>query len=298
MDQADSLRNRMALQLSDQNKNTSGSAHVIAVASGKGGAGKSNFTVNFSLALQKLGKKVLVFDLDIGMANIDILLGQSAEYTIVDMLKHRLSVWDIITIGHDGLPFVSGGSGLNDLIEFSGDEMEYFLEQLQLIGKEYDYIFFDMPAGLSRTSLHFLLSADQAFLVTTPEPTSVTDGYGMIKFIHNNNKDLPVCLIINRIKNKKEGPATAANISAVCRQFLNKEINSLIFIPDDDTVGKAVRAQTPFIAFSPNARSSAAVSQAARQYTDNFNSQKKYTELSFTAKLRRFFTSKGRNTFG
>ncbi|MDQ0253694.1 flagellar biosynthesis protein FlhG [Evansella vedderi] len=291
-DQADVLRERMAYVRQGAIKNTK----VIAVVSGKGGVGKSNFVVNFAIALQQLNKKVLVFDLDIGMANVDILLGRTSFQSIVDMLEKDLNIREIIEDGPEGLTFVSGGSGLTELFEMNQQKIDIFIKQLFLLQQDYDYIIFDMAAGVSNDSLQFLLSAHEVILVTTPEPTSITDAYATIKYIHSQDKKLPISLVVNRIHDRREGPLTAENMAAVCSKFLGKEITHLSTIPDDEAVSKAVRSQTPFILKSPRAESSKAIKETAKSYigTTEIQSDKGGNSLhSFVDRFTSFFRKQG-----
>src|SRR5699024_10894807 len=180
-------------------------AKTIAFASGKGGAGKSNIALNFSLALLNHDKKVLLFDLDFGMGNLDILLGMETEATIVDMFKGHLPIHDIIQTGPGGLEYVAAGSGLNDIFTLEQDEKNHFFRQYEALIHLYDYIIFDMGAGATHDLLSFIMASDECIVVTTPEPTSITDAYGMIKHIVNNNPDLPISVIMNRAKSDKYG---------------------------------------------------------------------------------------------
>ncbi|MDG5788171.1 MinD/ParA family protein [Evansella sp. AB-P1] len=291
-DQADVLRNKM-MQFQDRsNENNIKNTKVIAVVSGKGGVGKSNISVNFSLALQKLGKNVIIFDLDIGMANIDILLGKTTNFSIVDMLEKGFTIWDIIETGQEGLSFISGGTGLTELFQMTEEKMNYFLEQLSQLGQKYDYILFDMGAGISQSSIHFLLSVNELFLVTTPEPTSITDAYAMIKHINSQSNAIPIHLIVNRAKHKNDGVNTARNLSSVCLQFLNKEISHIATLPDDEIVWKGVRSQVPFILMSPKSKPSIAIHQAALQFIKNDGTKimdEKVSLNTFVSKLKYLF---------
>src|SRR5699024_11791712 len=140
VDQAEKLRNQINMQPN---------AKTIAVISGKGGVGKSNTVRNFSIELQKQGKKVLLFDLDIVMCNVDILLGKDAEHSIVDLFYDFMPIHDIIEIGPKGLSYIAGGSSLNNLIAIDKYKLDYFFKQYELVVKDYDYIFFDMGAGVT-----------------------------------------------------------------------------------------------------------------------------------------------------
>jgi flagellar biosynthesis protein FlhG len=289
-DQADALRQKMnrskTLSQPPEKKHTK----VIAVVSGKGGVGKSNFVVNFSLGLQKAGKKVLIIDLDIGMANIDILLGQTSRYSFVDMIERDMSIWSVIETAEEGLSYIAGGSALNDVFEMDREKADFFYRQLQSLEAEFDYIFLDMGAGITNNSSHFLLSCHDIFLVTTPEPTSITDAYGMVKYITLQDPTLPVSMIVNRAHSLKEGSHTSSNMLTVTKRFLNKDIYYLASIPDDDAVRKAVRAQKPFVLYSPRSKPATAVTAAVHKYlkAGRHDIKSEGSISSFISKLKGF----------
>lgn len=281
-DQAASLRQKM------NQINRTKQAKTIAVVSGKGGVGKSNFTINFALKLIEKNKSVLIIDLDIGMGNIDILLGLQSRYSIVQMYENHLSIHDIIEVGPKSIAYISAGSGLSTVFNMDEAKLNYFLDQFNQISSEYDYIFFDMGAGATNESLAYILAADECILVTTPEPTSMMDGYAMIKHIHNKNDQLPFYLLINRADSIKEGKQVIRRLQKVTSYFLAKQIEALGVLPDDKKVSKAVISQVPFVLYDPLAQASRAIDQIVNQYlTDTIDLDKK-APSSFITKLKKF----------
>ncbi|KGP74006.1 MinD/ParA family protein [Pontibacillus yanchengensis] len=281
-DQAYNLRQKL-----NSIKNHS-EAKTIAIASGKGGVGKSNFALNFALSLTKQNKKVLIFDLDIGMGNIDILLGLSPQYSIVDMFEEHLSIYDVIETGPNSLSYIAAGSGLSKLFHLNESKSEYFFSQLQEIIEWYDYIFFDMGAGVTDESLNFILAANECIVVTTPEPTSLTDAYAMIKHISNKQTTLPIYLLVNRAHSQKAGEQTMERLQDVVKQFLNKSIQPLGILPDDRTVTKAVSRQIPFVTYDEHSKVSRMIHNIVDQYVQNTISIEKQTKFPFVSKLKRF----------
>ncbi|NOV03150.1 MinD/ParA family protein [Paenibacillus planticolens] len=247
-DQAEGLRNLVQLQNDKGTKST----RIITVTSGKGGVGKSNVTLNFALALQSQGYKVLVFDADIGLANIDVLMGVSSKYNLYHLLKKEKTIWEIIQKGSNNLDFIAGGSGFNDLLRLTEEELDYFAEQVMQLNGYVDFIIFDTGAGLSKETLKFILAAEETFVVTTPEPTSITDAYAIIKMVHSMGHDVSFKLIINRVTDRREGKHTADKIALVANQFLGIQIPTLGFVEDDSSVSKAVKKQVPFTIAFPN----------------------------------------------
>ncbi len=240
-------------------------AKTIAIVSGKGGVGKSNFALNFSISLQDKGKKVLLIDLDIGMGNIDILLGQTSTYSIIQMLEKKIQIYDIIESGPKGLSYITGGSAHNEIFTVNNDNSNYFIEQLELVFNQFDFIIFDMGAGVTKESIQFILAADECIVLTTPEPTSLTDGYAMVKHILSY-KNMSLHLVVNRVLNEKQGKQVVDRFSVAVSKFLNAQIVPLGYIPDDSSVSKAVIKQIPFTTFNPKSNASVALMEMTNQF--------------------------------
>ncbi|MBW3113852.1 MULTISPECIES: MinD/ParA family protein [Bacillaceae] len=245
-DQAYNLRRKMLLT-------DSVPAKTIAIVSGKGGVGKSNISTNLSILLAKENKKVLLFDLDIGMGNIHILLGSHHTYSIMDYIEEKvLEIDTIICENVHGISYISGGNGLKNIVDWQEKQVQRFFEVMDYATHHYDYILFDMGAGATRETLEFLLAMDEIIVVTTPEPTSVTDAYSMMKYIYLRDGEKPFYLICNRAEFKKEGLETITRLQETVRKFLHKEIVSLGVLPEDSAVRKAVINQTPIVVGHPS----------------------------------------------
>lgn len=286
-DQAQRLRERTLYQ-----NDTREDALVISVVSGKGGVGKSNFTINFALGLISLGKKVLIFDLDVGMGNIDVLLGRQSKFHISDLLKQRLPIEKVIETGPHNLHYVAGGSGLDSFFTLSDNEQKHFFDEFNKVLKAYDFILFDMGAGATKESLTFILASDECIVISTPEPTSITDAYGMIKHIINNSTQMSINIIMNRSNSPKSGYKALRGIKDVTLQFLSTEIKALGILPDDPIVNEAVMTQTPYILLKHNAN----ISKALMEIIDSFisDSDKKVGNTNiappFVKRLRNFMS--------
>lgn len=262
---------------------------TIAVVSGKGGVGKSNFTLNFALSLAGQGKAVLIVDLDIGMGNIDILLGLQANTTIVEMFDKQLPIHDIIEHGPHSINYIAAGSGLSDLFSLDEAKFNYFIDQFETVSSEYDYVFFDMGAGATDESLLFILAADECIVVTTPEPTAMMDAYGMMKHIHQRNASLPFYLLVNRVENAKEGQQIIQRLQKVSERFLAKTLHVLGMIPFDKKVSRAVIKQIPFSMFDTRSPATRAINQIAMKYVSNQTDKNDNDKSpsSFITKLKR-----------
>lgn len=281
-DQAKNLREKISKKREQQ-------AQTISVVSGKGGVGKSNFALNFSLELIALNKKVILFDLDVGMGNIDILLGLNAKQTLIDMLDQQLSIFSIIETGPKDLRYIAGGSNLADLFTFNKRHMDYFSNEYEKLIKHYDYIIFDLGAGVSEENIFFNLASDECIVITTPEPTSITDAYSFIKQIVNKEQKMPIYVVMNRTPSRRIGENTLARFDQVISQFLHIKITQLGILPNDETVSKAVMKQTPYILLNGRAPISRAMKQLTKNYLNNKDILTNHRSLSFGQKLKKLF---------
>lgn len=259
-DQAQSLRdimrlnNRASFVIDDKIQNNR--TRFIAVTSGKGGVGKSNIAVGLALKYANLGKKVLVFDADIGMANINILLGVIPKYSIYHMIMQGRGIKDVITKTEYSIDLLAGASGTTELLDLSETEMNQFIKELLKV-YEYDIVIIDTSAGISRQVISFLFSSDDVVIVTTPEPTSITDAYGIIKVLSHKMENLKnLRLVVNRVANLSEGKLVAKKVIDISSQFLNLNIDYLGYVYEDKNIRNSVFKQRPFILLNPNSKAS------------------------------------------
>ncbi|GAA0435199.1 MAG: MinD/ParA family protein [Bacillota bacterium] len=285
-DQADGLRKKLkAMQDFTQ-------AKTIAVISGKGGVGKSNITINFSLELVRQRNRVLVIDMDIGMGNIDILLGLHVERTIIDMFEEHLSIQEIIQHGPGDLDYIAAGSGLSDIFSIDQHKRNFFFQQYKKLVNYYDFIIFDMGAGITQDSLSIILASDECFVITTPEPTSITDAYSMIKHIVSYDDTLPMQVIMNRSHSEKEGWEALRRFNQVIFQFLQVETKLLGTLPEDRTVTTAVIRQTPYVLLKKNSAVARAMKQLVKNYCSVQPVNQSDTTPSFLGKLKQLLTER------
>ncbi|ASS65699.1 MULTISPECIES: MinD/ParA family protein [unclassified Paenibacillus] len=264
-DQAQALRNLIKQRTGGQMEKN---ARLLTVTSGKGGVGKSNFSLNFGLALQSLGRKVLVIDADIGMANLDVLMGIPAPYSLYHLFTGDKSIRDIIQLGPSGLHFIAGGSGFRELLHLTDRQLQEADEQLGMLQGEYDFILFDTGAGLTRESERFIQAAHETFVVTTPEPTSITDAYALVKMVSGSMPDTRFRVVVNRAFDEQEGRQTAAKMDMAADRFLGIRLPYGGYVADDGKVGKAVRTQKPVLIAYPDSDAARNIMQIARQYLD------------------------------
>lgn len=287
IDQAEKLRLRMnqiseAVQISEEknsetmnsvaNQEGFKSARVIAVTSGKGGVGKSSLSVNMGLQLQKAGKNTVIIDTDFGLANIEVMLGIRPRFNMADLLFNDKGIEDIITKGPLDLGFISGGSGVQELSTLSKEEIQEFSSKLSLLDNMTDVIIIDTGAGISDAVLEFLLCAPEIFVVVTPEPTSITDAYSLLKTLNRNPgfdmKEKRINIVVNRVTYKNQGVDIFNKISMVATNFLKMKLEYFGEITYDDKVSRAIIAQKPVTLAYPNSKSAKDIEMLAQKLLD------------------------------
>ncbi len=227
-------------------------ARVITVTSGKGGVGKTNLTVALAVAFARLGKNVLILDADLGLSNVDVILGASAPGNLFQVIHNGLDLNDVVADGPLGIKFISGGSGIYDLSNLSDSQIHYFLHQVGQFDNWADIILIDTGAGLNRMVLNFVLAADEVIVVTTPEPTAVADAYAVIKAYAAQGGQSPVRLVVNRVRELAEGEGVLNKLAKVSQRFLGLPISHLGFIFEDRMVQKSVTSQVPLMVAYPD----------------------------------------------
>lgn len=265
MDQAEHLRNIIKKQ--DLLPKKKGSAKVITVTSGKGGVGKTSLSVNLAIQLARMGKRVVIFDADFGLANIEIMLGLRPQYTLADLMYRGKEIGDIIMRGPENIGFISGGSGIRELSNVSRDQVFSLIQKLDDLDRQADVILIDTGAGISDTVLEFVAASEEVLLVATPEPTSVTDAYALMKVLDRRTafrQDRSVVrLVANQVREEWEATELFEKLGAVARKFLDMEVEYLGAVPYDKYMQRAVMRQDPVCISHPEARAARAVKRMA-----------------------------------
>lgn len=236
-------------------------ARTIAVTSGKGGVGKTNFTTNLALLLAQARRRVIVVDADLGLANIHVVMGISPTYHLEHVLRGEKTLQEILISTPGGVQIIAGGSGITELANLDHAQRTRFIESLSELDHLADTILVDTGAGLSQNVMGFVLAADEVIVITTPEPTSLADAYATIKVVSRENPGTRLHLVVNMATSEAEASAVYERLSLVARQFLHIEPDYLGYLPQDATVSRAVRAQQPFTQFSPGSPVARALSQ-------------------------------------
>ena len=291
MDQATGLRNVVKMQQTSQPPQ----ARVLTITSGKGGVGKSNTAVNLAVQLSRLGKRVIIFDADIGLANVEVMFGAIPKYNLGDVLYKGMNMRDVITKGPMDIGFISGGSGVVGLNNLTRDQILGVVQKLSELDSLADIILIDTGAGISDSVMEFVIASPEVLLITTPEPSSLTDSYSLIKTLYRNPdfnyKETVINVIANRVNSAADGQAVFDKLSSVVSQFLNWNINYLGLVPQDTNIEKAVRQQQVVSLFDPQAPSAQAFAKIAESLVSGEN---RYFEIrgGFSRMIYRFLNRK------
>ena len=244
----------------------SSSLRVLAVSSGKGGVGKTNIVVNLAYVFSKRNKKVLVVDADLGLNNVDILLGLNPKFHIGDVLSGEKKIQEIITKGPAGIHVLPAGSGLQELTQLDDEKKVVLMEELDQVSSGYDFLIFDTGAGISTNVTYFCSAAHEILLVATTEPTSLTDVYALIKTLHMKHAQKCFRVIINSVNSEREAQLIFRNLAAVTDRFLpSVSVEYLGYVLSDPAVTKAVRQQKAFSELYPHAKATQSINQLVQK---------------------------------
>ena len=236
---------------------------VVAIASGKGGVGKTNIAVSLAIALSQAGMRVMIVDADLGLANIDVLLGLYPRFNLGHVVSGQKSLKDVMIDGPEGIRIIPGACGLRNMAQMEPDRRHALLTELVSLDALSDMLLIDTGAGLSSNVMDFVVSADETIIVTTPEPTAIADAYAMTKVIAQVNSDAYVRLLVNQARSELEADQVAEQITSVARRFLNVHVDRLGYVFVDVAVQRAVRAQKPFLLLYPHSSAAECVKALA-----------------------------------
>lgn len=290
-DQAEKLRKLMSNTISNSdnsienaNKESEAMAKIISVSSGKGGVGKTNFAINFSITLKRLGYEVAIIDADIGLSNIEILSGVHIKYSISDIVFNNKTIFDIMENGPEGIKIISGGAGFKEFRLFEQENFHMLIEEIEKLQSMVDYIIIDTGAGISKSVIDFIMTTEEVMLICTPDPTSIMDSYTLVKTIVNNGFDGRINLISNLVDSRKEARDIYNKLYTTIENFLKFEISYLGYIEKSKLINTAVRNQIPFVLSNPNDQISKKINTIAMNFIDGSSSIKE-DKTSFAKKL-------------
>lgn len=266
MDQAAKLREMV------QENNEPVNARVIAVTSGKGGVGKTTLSVNLAIEMSKRGKKVVIFDADFGLANVEVMLGIRPRYNLLDLIHNDKSMDEIITKGPNGIGFISGGSGVSELAALDNASLKLLISELVKLDRMYDVVIIDTGAGITDSVMEFVMVSPEVLLVVTPEPTSITDSYSLLKVLRRKDNFNPlyktIKVISNRVDDEAEGIEIYDKINTVSSKFLNTGLEFLGAVPQDKNASMAIIDQRPVVLAYPGSPAAKGISSLTGKLMD------------------------------
>lgn len=224
---------------------------TIAVTSGKGGVGKTNLSANLAIAFAQRGLRTLVFDADLGLANLDVVLGTRAPFNLQHALSGEKRLAEIVTQGPGGIQFIAGGSGVEALVRLTGEQLDSFLQQLSGLEQSTDILIFDTGAGIDHNTMAFLEAADDVLLVTTPDPASITDAYATAKILFSRKSSAQIRVVMNMVADEPHARAVYAKLFSITQQFLTKSLLYAGHVRQDLQAVACIRKRQPFLLGAP-----------------------------------------------
>lgn len=290
-DQAEQLRK--IVSSSKQAEEKKSNMKIITIASGKGGVGKSNFTVNLALCLKAQQKNPIILDADFGLANVEIILGERPKYNLAHLIREECELKDLITKSKYDISFISGGSGINEMFFLPPHKIEAIGESLVQLDEITDTLLIDTGAGINDIVVKFCMLAHEVYVIVTPEPTSITDGYALIKTLKNDfTMQTKIKVVINKADSKEEAHQVFTKLYYVAKNFINTEIEYAGYIPYDEKVLQAVKRQIPVYIYDKKAKSSAAYYQIGKSILQANDSELKIEEkISWVDRFKKIFSN-------
>lgn len=259
--------NDQAYRLREMMRHRIERAQVIAVTSGKGGVGKTSLSVNLSIALAELGKRVALLDADLGLANVEVLMGVTSFFNLEHVIEGEKTLLEIMIQGPGGVRIVPGSSGLARIADLHQEGRERVLSGLQQLQDQMDFVIVDTMAGIGRNATAFAVAADEVLLVATPEPSSIVDAYAMLKTLVSLRGNVQVRLVVNQAINQQQAQAVTAKLWRVALNYLGRPLPCAGWIPRDPHVGQAVMQSRPLISVYPDAPASRNIRDLAAALT-------------------------------
>lgn len=265
-----------------------GTARTIAITSGKGGVGKTSLSVNLAIAMGLEGKRVVIIDADLGMANVDILLNTESKHSMMDLLKEDVSLDEVIQRGPYGVSYISGGSGMEHAGELTEGQRATLFRKLSACDEWADVILIDTGAGIGRNVQDFITAADEVILLTTPEPTAITDAYAMMKAYSHLSEKKEMKLVVNRVYDEDEGKEVVSNLTRAANKFLKMHMDCIGYIYEDRSMLGSVRKRTPLLSLEPESLAAKCIKNLAENIIKGRHQRVRLGWQGFLRKLFKF----------
>lgn len=261
------------------------SVRTIAIASGKGGVGKTNITANLAIALSRLNKKVLILDADLGLSNIDVVLNLATKYNIKHLLNGEKQLEDLIVDGPQGIKILPASSGIQELTSLDEFQRLRLIEEIDSYNESIDYLLIDTSSGISENVSFFCMAAQEIIIVTSAEPTAMTDAYALIKVLFTKYQEKNFRVLVNDVKDSKEATDVYERLSTAAERFLSISLDYMGYVPHDSYVPKAVRQQRALIDIYPGSEAGMSLTKIAGEINEETNNNAKGTLQFFLGGL-------------
>lgn len=239
--------------------NSTRPVQVIAITGGKGGVGKSNISVNLSIALAQLRRRVLLLDADLGLANIDVLLGLRADRNLTDVLAGDCDLNDVLVTHSSGVKVVPASSGVQQMASLGPQEHAGLIHAFSTLNQQIDVMIIDTAAGISDTVVSFVRASNEVVVVVCDEPSSITDAYALIKLLNREYDMFRFRVVANMTRTNQEGQLLFNKLNAVCERFIDVSLQYVGHVPFDEHVRKAVQQQKPLLEVAPHCKAAQAI---------------------------------------
>ncbi len=261
---------------------------TIAITSGKGGVGKTNITANLAIALRRMNKNVLVFDADLGLSNIDVIFNLATRYNIKHLFTGEKRLKDLIVEGPEGIRILPASSGIQELTSLDEFQRLRLIEEFEAFDDPIDFLLIDTSSGISSNVAFFCMAAQDIIIVTSPEPTAMTDAYALIKVLFTRYQEKEFKILVNSVRSEEEATEVYRRLSKAAERFLSISLDYIGSIPYDESVEKAVRQQRPLIEMFPNSKASQSLIDISKRLcnSDTENSVKGTLQFFFGGLLR------------
>jgi len=261
------------------------SVRTIAFASGKGGVGKTNIVANLAIGFRRLNKEVLVLDADLGLSNIDVILNIETQYNIKDLFTGEKKLKDLIVEGPEGIKILPASSGIQELTDLDEFQRLRLIEEFDAYGEDVDYLLIDTSSGISSNVVFFCMAAQEIFIVTSAEPTAMTDAYALIKVLFMNYQEKYFKVLVNNVKDEKEAIEVYKRLSKAAEKFLSISLDYIGYVPRDHSVKKAVRRQRALMDIYPDSEAAKCILQISKNIHHDSNNFVKGTLQFFLGGL-------------
>ena len=261
----------------------------IALANGKGGVGKTSLSVSLAISLAEHGHSTLLVDADLGLANIDLILGLKPTNTLRHVVRDGVKIEDVLLPGPEGIGVITGGSGVKELVGLSTDDLNNLLSKINSVGSKYDFVVFDTASGLDENVMTFLRGSSRVLIVATPDPTSIIDAYATAKILFTDKPNANVSLLVNMAENEAQGGTVFERFKSIAGQFLNKDVALAGVVPFDPAVTRALRAREPFILHSPRCKASKSLDGLVEWLTTEQTTEEPSEQVSILKRMRSVF---------